>query len=225
MQVKNTIILLQFRKIPSPNAKQKDTIKLFIKLNPSPYPFLKLPELELYDEEDFKENTRKYIWTTHKKDKYHFIKGKFYDDFISKFDERIIQCSNICILDEESSLYGEWYEVSFLNDGIILDNSIQQIHISYKKNKSSNIITSANVLLDNNHSIILIDALLYLKNIFYYSDIVFDFLNPQFTISDITAILNTFSWKPINNSTIKRRFNNVIQKIEPQTYPALFKKI
>lgn len=226
MQIKNTIILLQFKKEKSLDKRHKQNIKLYLKLlNPSNNPYkLMLPEIELFEDESFRENTEKYLWKTIQCDKFDFIKGKFYDEFKNGMDERIVQCSNICLLNEEVPLDNSWYEVKFLQDGLELNNSQLKIIIKYKKNKQKTIITSANILLDNNNSPILIDSLLYLKELFYYSNIVFNYIEDKFTISDIAQIINIFSWKPVNTSTIRRRFNRFIERVGTDTYPTMFKQ-
>ena len=226
MQIKNTIILLQFKKEASLNKKHKEDAKLYVKLlNPSNNPSnLTLPEIELFEDESFRENTEKYLWRTLQCNKFDFIKGKFYDDFKNSMDERIVQCSNICLLNEEISLDNTWYEITFLQDGLILNNSQTEITIKYKKNKKKTLITSANILLNNNNSPILIEGLLYLKELFYYSNIVFNYINDEFTIADIVQILNLFSWKPVNSSTIRRRFGKYIEKTNTDVYPSIFKQ-
>lgn len=218
MQVKNVIAIFQLKKFKAENKRQKDEYKLFVKLhNPNNIPnSLKLHDSELFEDESFKENTQKEIWKLFNIDNFEYIKNKFYDTYETKIGERLIQCGNICFLAEETPTNELWYEISFDKEQITLTNGAHYITIKYKiVNNSISIISCGNLLLEN-HSEILIDILLQLKNIFSFSDIALKFLPEEFTISDIATILNAFSDKPFSKATIRRRFFDYIEKTEKE---------
>lgn len=227
MLINNIAIILQFVKEESDNKRKNDTYKLYLKLdkmrknlNTNDAFLYKLYETELYEEDSFKDSCAKILRKNCQTDNFKHIKSNHYDNYRTMFDERVLQCSNICILNENKEIDENWFEVLLDTNKLILKNEKETIKINFVKENFVTRITSANTLLFANHSIILIEALLQLKALFYYSDIVFDYLDDEFLISDIAAVLNVFSEKPFSKSTIRRRFNRMIEKKENESSQA-----
>ena len=211
------MIILQFKRIVNENKRQKDVVKLFAKLYiPPTHQSPKLHESEIFEDESFRENTEKEIWKLFQTKSFKYIKGKFYDDFETNIGERLIQCSTICLLNDEVPMDDNWYEVDFDINKIALLNNNNTIFFNFSEKNQNAIITSANKMLLDNNSQILIDALLQLKNIFYFTDIVFDYVENEFVISDLGIILNAFSNKPFSQATIKRRFAHKMEKTDKE---------
>ena len=218
MQVKNVIAIFQLKKFETENKRQKDEYKLFVKLyKPNNVPSaLKLHDSELFEDESFKDNTQKEIWKLFNTESFEYIKGKFYDIYETKIGERLVQCSNICFLKEEIPTDEFWYKITFNKDQISMTNGCNHFHTKYKiVNDTVSIISCGNLLLEN-HSEILIDILLQLRNIFSYSDIALDFLPEEFTVSDIATVLNAFCDKAFSKATIRRRFADYIEKTDKE---------
>ena len=84
-------------------------------------------------------------------------------------------------------------------------------------------ITSSNLLLSDNHTPILVDALLQLKDIFCHTDIFKNYVNQTFDIANLVSLLGAFSMKTPSKSMIKKRFRHYIAKIDSDNDQELYK--
>lgn len=224
MQVENVIALFQFCKITTDAKKQKEKIKLFVKLIPCKAGYMLLNS-EIFEDETFKENTKKELWKNFGIEDFLFVNGTFYDSFENKFSERIIQCSSICLLKQETELNNEWFEVSISTNKISLTNGDKVYCFEYNKEINETYIVSANAMLLEQHTQILIDAILKLKNTFLFTDAFLNFVPDTFYLSEAIEFFNAFLDRPFGRATFKRRFNNKIQLIDDTDNILKYKKI
>lgn len=224
MQVENIIALFQFGKIETENKKQKERIKLFVKLLPNKNT-LKLINSEIFEEETFRENTKKELWKNFGIEDFVFINGSFYDSFANKLNERILQCGSICLLKNEVSLDDSWYEITIENNRILLTNKKEVIYIEYNKDINETYIVSANKMLSENHTQILVDAILKLKNTFLFTDLFLNYVDETFYLSEAIEFFNAFFNKTFSRATFKRRFADKVFLIDNTDNNLLYKKI
>ena len=224
MQVENIIALFQLRKTTCDIKKQKEKVKLFVRLIPCKAGNMLLNS-EIFEDETFKENTKRELWKNFGIEDFIFINGTFYDSFENKFSERIIQCSSICLLKKETEIDENWFEVSISTNKIILNNEKQTFIFEYNKEVNETYIISANSMLLEQHTLILIDAILKLKNTFFFTNIFTNFVEDEFLLSDATDLFSAFSDRPYSRATFKRRFNDKIQLIDDTNNMLKYKKI
>ena len=212
MIVKNAIVLLQFKNVEKikrnkPILQKRLFVKCLTNIQSNEHALL---NSEIFEDEKFEENTKKEVWKLlHETDVY-TMKGEYYDNFENKYSERIIQGCTICLLKNDTEIDESWFEISLTDNSLVLSNGVEEIFISHQKRFTKTEITSSTSLLGENNTIILIDALLKLKSEFYFTPMVLDFVNDIFTINDIIEILECFTNKRINKTTIKRRLSNYI---------------
>lgn len=224
MQVENVIALFQLHKITCDTKKQKEKVKLFVRLIPCKAGNMLLNS-EIFEDETFKENTKKELWKNFGIENFIFINGTFYDSFENKFSERIIQCSSICLLKQETELNDEWFEISISSNKIILTNNKETYQFEYNKEINETYVVSANAMLLEQHTQILIDAILKLKNTFLFTDIFINFVPDTFYLSEAIEFFNAFFDKTFSRATFKRRFSNKIQLIDDTENNLLYKKL
>lgn len=212
MQVENVIVLFQFQKIDYDNKKQKSKTKLFVRLFQT-QKGIKLLNSEIYENETFKENAEKEIWKNFSQNDFLFFNGTFYDSYENKLSERIIQCSSICLLKNGMSLDDNWFEISISQNRITLSNQNKTVILDYDKELNNARIVSANVMLLEHHTQILVDAILKLKNTFIFTDLFLNFLPNTFQLSNAIDLFNAFFDRPFSRSTFKRRFSNKVQPL------------
>lgn len=223
MQVENIIVVAQFKKTIPQNPKQKPKQRLFIRLFPKK-DGLHLLSSAVYEEETFKENTQKEIWKNFGTEDFYFVNGDFYDSYKNKLGERIIQCSNVCLLNKSTEMDENWYEVNIGDGQITLKNNEEEIRLEFRKDMNTYYIISANVLLSENHTQILMDAIFKLKSIFLFTDMFFHFIPSEFTIADATELFDAFCNKPFSKATFKRRFRNLIEEKETKDDVVIYTK-
>ena len=224
MQVENIIALFQLHKTTCDAKKQKEKVKLFVRLIPCKAGNMLLNS-EIFEDETFKENTKRELWKNFGIEDFIFINGTFYDSFENKFNERIIQCSSICLLKQETELNDEWFEVSISSNKIILTNNKETYHFEYNKEINETYVVSANAMLLEQHTQILIDAILKLKNTFLFTDIFINFIPDTFYLSEAIEFFNANFDRTFSRATFKRRFSNKIQLIDDTENNLLYKKL
>lgn len=224
MQVENIIALFQLHKTACDVKKQKEKVKLFVRLIPCKAGNMLLNS-EIFEDETFKENTKRELWKNFGIEDFIFINGTFYDSFENKFSERIIQCSSICLLKQETELNDEWFEVSISSNKIILTNNKETYRFEYNKEINETYVVSANAMLLEQHTQILIDAILKLKNTFLFTDIFINFVPDTFYLSEAIEFFNAFFDRTFSRATFKRRFSNKIQLIDDTENNLLYKKL
>ena len=180
---------------------------------------------EIFEDETFKENTKKELWKNFGIEDFLFVNGTFYDSFENKFSERIIQCSSICLLKQEIGLDDDWFEVSVSTNKILLTNGDKVYCFEFNKEINETYIISANAMLLEQHTQILIDAILKLKNTFLFTDIFLNFIPDTFYLSEAIEFFNAFFDKTFSRATFKRRFANKIQLINDTENNLLYKKL
>lgn len=223
MQIKNVLLIVQFVQDIEDGKNRKKT-KLHIKLTKHNQDFC-LPSFELFEDESFYANAQKEVWKMLSCEKFNFIKGSYYDEYETRIGERIIQCSNVCLMQQNVPLDNSWYEVAFSKDEIVLKNNTESINIRYAQTADGIIIVSSNLLLSNNHTPILIDALIKLKNVFCHTDIFKSYVNQTFDIADLISILGAFSTKTPSKAIIKKRFRHYIEKVNDDDNRELYQLV
>lgn len=203
MLMQNVTALFKIISMPNNKTHNQDVLHIFIPNTDNPH--LIFDEL-LYDEST-KENCEKIIWKLFKNKNFIFTKHSFYDDTIINNETRLLQCATSCILTDDVQLDEKWFAITFLKDEIILTNNTKKFTFKYKIINNEIFIISSNVLFSNNHSKILIEILLSLKNIFNHTDIAFSLTSDKTPVK-IASIINSFNHRKLSISTIERRFRN-----------------
>ena len=191
--------------------------RLFVNLHKNPKTNeISLINSEIYENETFEQNTQKEVWNALHINNIDVLKGEYYDVFEDKFGERTIHCSNICLLKESVPLDSSWYEIQLSDTDLVLQNKTEEYHIAFRKYNSHTEIVSSDILFAENNTLFLIDALLKLKNEFYFTPIVLNYVKSEFTIKEITEFFNCFSTKQFSKSTTKRRLGAFIEECPTQ---------
>lgn len=144
---------------------------------------------------------------------------------------RVIDIAYITLMREQPAIAGDdakkavWFDINFNEDTLELSNKEEKILISYKLHKKTfmnGIVQTLGYTLEStskeklafDHSEIILEGLLRLRNKVQYSDIVFNLLPEKFTLSDIQRVYEVILGKELYKTNFNKFIINKLESID-----------
>lgn len=142
---------------------------------------------------------------------------------------RVIDISYMALMSETDVKAGDdakeavWFDLYFTDEYLVIENKERNINIKYKLKKKvfkNGVVKYENYIpeLDSkeklafDHAEVILEGLMRLRNKLEYSDVVFNLVDKEFTLSDLQQVFEVILNKPLYRKSFRDKISNKVKE-------------